>query len=171
MNPHSKENQNLIVSLIGLFTIDIVLLAALFAQVDPHPPGFLGPFIGAMISLGVISVVLALWERKIGLITAIVFGCLNILAVGPQKFFYDPNAMSVVPVIILANKTDLKDEREVKIAEAKEFIKKLNEKTKEHSIENFFLETSAKTGLNIDKAFQILGQYIVDRFSSDEEED
>lgn len=101
MNSHSKENQNLIVSLIGLFTIDIVLLVALFAQVDPHPPGFLGPFIGAMISLGVISVVLALWERKIGLITAIVFGCLNILAVGPQKFFYDPNAMAVVPVIIL----------------------------------------------------------------------
>jgi hypothetical protein len=58
MNQQSKENQNLIVSLIGLLTIDIVLLLALFAEVDPHPPGFLGPFIGAMISLGVISVVL-----------------------------------------------------------------------------------------------------------------
>jgi hypothetical protein len=101
MNQHSKENQNLIVSLIGLLTIDIVLLLALFAQVDPHPPGFLGPFIGAMISLGVISVVLALWERTIGLITAIIFGCLNILASGPQKFFYDPNAMAVAPVIII----------------------------------------------------------------------
>ena len=101
MNQQSKENQNLIVSLIGLFTIDIVLLVALFAQVDPHPPGFLGPFIGAMVSLGVISVVLALWERKIGLITAIVFGCLNILAVGPQKYFFDPNGEAVAPVIIL----------------------------------------------------------------------
>ena len=97
----SKENQNLIVSLIGLLTIDIVLLLALFAEVEPHPPGFLGPFIGAMVSLGVISVVLALWERKIGLISAIIFGCMNILSVGPQKYFYDPNAEAVTPIIIL----------------------------------------------------------------------
>lgn len=101
MYQQSKENQNLIVSLIGLLTIDIVLLLALFAEVEPHPPGFLGPFIGAMISLGIISVVLALWERKIGLISSIIFGCFNILAVGPQKYFFDPNGTAVFPIIIL----------------------------------------------------------------------
>ena len=101
MNQQSKENQNSIVSLIGLFTIDVVLLLALFAEVDPHPPGFLGPFIGAMISLGVISVALALWERKIGLISAIIFGGMNIMAVGPQKYFFDPNGTTVIPIIIL----------------------------------------------------------------------
>jgi len=101
MNQQSKENQNLIVSLMGLFTIDVVLLFALFAEVDPHPPGFLGPFIGAMISLGAISVVLALWERKIGLMSATIFGGMNIMAVGPQKYFFDPNGMTVVPIIIL----------------------------------------------------------------------
>ncbi|MCG3220955.1 MAG: GTP-binding protein [Candidatus Heimdallarchaeota archaeon] len=84
---------------------------------------------------------------------------------------YQCSGRGVVPVIILANKTDLKDEREVTIKEAKEFVEKLNEKTKEHSIENFFLETSAKTGLNIEKAFEFLSQYIIDRFSSDQEED
>jgi small GTP-binding protein len=84
---------------------------------------------------------------------------------------YRYSGRGVVPVIILANKTDLKEEREVSIKDAKEFVKKLNEKTKEHSIENFFLETSAKTGLNIEKAFEILGQYIIERFSSDQEED
>jgi hypothetical protein len=101
MNQQSKENQNLIVSIIGLLTIDIVLLLALFAEVDPHPPGYLGPFIGAMISLGVISVVLILWERKIGLISAIIFGSINILAVGPQKYLLDPNGTAVVPILIL----------------------------------------------------------------------
>ena len=100
-NRQSKENQNLIASLLGLLTIDVVLLFALFAQVDPHPPGSLGPFIGALVSLGVISVVLTFWESKLGLITAIAFGCFNILAVGPQKFFLDPNGMAVAPVIIL----------------------------------------------------------------------
>ncbi len=84
---------------------------------------------------------------------------------------YRYSGRGVVPVIILANKTDLKDEREVTIKEAKEFVEKLNEKTKEHSVENFFLETSAKTGLNIEKAFELLSQYIIDRFSSDQEED
>jgi hypothetical protein len=97
----NRENQNLIASIIGILTIDIVLLVALFAQVEPHPPGYLGPFIGAMISLGVISLVFAFWERKIGLISAFVFGCLNILAMGPQKYFFDPNGEAVIPIVIL----------------------------------------------------------------------
>jgi hypothetical protein len=97
----NRENQNLLVSIIGILTIDIVLLVALFAQVDPHPPGSLGPFIGAMVSLGVISLVLIIWERKIGLVCAFIFGCLNILAVGPQKYLFDPNGEAVVPIVIL----------------------------------------------------------------------
>ena len=101
MEEQSKDNQNLIASLIGLLTIDIVLLLALFAEVEPHPAGSLGPFIGAMISLGVISLVLTLWERKIGLVSALIYGCINILAVGPQKYFFDPNGIAVIPIIIL----------------------------------------------------------------------
>lgn len=101
MDDQREENQNLMVSLIGLLIIDIVLLLALFAQVDPHPPGNLGPFIGAMITLGVISLVLARWERPIGLLSAIIFGTCNILALGPQKFFVDPNGVAVAPVIVL----------------------------------------------------------------------
>jgi hypothetical protein len=96
----SKENQNLLVSLIGLLTIDIILLFALFAQIEPHPPGYLGPFIGAMVSLGIVSVVLVYWDRKIGLVSAIIFGCVNILAVGPQKYLLDPNGVAIVPIII-----------------------------------------------------------------------
>ena len=101
MKPQREDHQNLMVSLIGLLTIDIVLLLALFAQVDPHPPGFLGPFIGAMITLGVITMVLILWERKVGLVAAIIFGFVNILAVGPQKYFFDPNGQEVIPVIVI----------------------------------------------------------------------
>ncbi len=84
---------------------------------------------------------------------------------------YQFSGRGVVPVIILANKMDLVDEQEVTREEAEEFVKELNKKTKELSIENFFLETSAKTGSNIDTAFDILGQYIVDRFSSTEDEE
>ena len=81
---------------------------------------------------------------------------------------YQYSGRGVVPIIILANKVDLKDEREVTLKEAKKCVQQLNAKTKELEIENFFLETSALTGLNIDKAFEILGQYIIERFSSEE---
>lgn len=101
MEEISNENQNLIVSLMGLLTIDIVLLCALFAQVEPYPPGYLGPFIGAMVTMGVITVVLVSWDREVGQVSAVIFGCMNILAVGPQKLVFDPNGMAVVPIIIL----------------------------------------------------------------------
>jgi hypothetical protein len=101
MSPISEEDQNLTVSLMGLLTIDIVLLCALFSQVDPHPPGYLGPFIGTMISLGTISLALVLWQRRIGLISSMIYGALNVLAVGPQKFVVDPNGEAVAPVIVL----------------------------------------------------------------------
>ncbi len=84
---------------------------------------------------------------------------------------YQYSGRGVVPIIMLANKMDLEEEQEVTRQEAEEFVEELNKKTKELSIENFFLETSAKTGLNIEKAFGIIGQYIVERFSSTDEEE
>ena len=84
---------------------------------------------------------------------------------------YQFSGRGIIPVIILANKIDLVDEQEVTIKEVQKFVDELNKKTKEHSIENFFLETSALTGLNIDKAFEIIGQYIVERFSTTKEEE
>lgn len=82
---------------------------------------------------------------------------------------YQYSGRGVIPVIILANKMDLVDEQEVSIEEAQEFVDELNKKTKEHAIENFFLETSALTGLNIDQSFEIIGKYIVERFSTSNE--
>lgn len=81
---------------------------------------------------------------------------------------YQYSGRGVVPVIILSNKMDLGNHA-VTINEAQAFIDELNIKTKEYKIKNFFLETSAKTGLNIDEAFRIIGEYIVERFSSDDD--
>ena len=82
---------------------------------------------------------------------------------------YQYSGRGVVPVIILSNKMDLEN-HDVTVDEAEEFIEELNKKTKSHNIENFYLETSAKTGLNIERAFEIIGEYIVERFSSDDDE-
>jgi len=83
---------------------------------------------------------------------------------------YQFSARGVVPIIMLANKMDLEEGQQVTKEEAQEFVDELNKKTKELSIENFFLATSAKTGLNIDKAFDIIGQYIVERFSKTDDD-
>jgi len=81
---------------------------------------------------------------------------------------YQFSGRGVVPVIILSNKMDLENHA-ITAEEAQEFIEELNKKTKEHKIKNFFLETSAKTGQNIDEAFQILGEYVVEKYSSDDD--
>ena len=108
------------------------------------------------------------------------FGALAVLDVTRRETFlnlgswieelYQFSGKGIIPIIILANKMDLIDEQKVTIEEVETFVEELNKKTKKHSIENFYLETSAKTGLNIDKAFEILGEYIIDRFSTPDEE-
>jgi len=68
-----------------------------------------------------------------------------------------------VPIVLLANKSDLRTRRSVKIKQAERFIDILNRGTAGFSITNSLLETSAKTGENIDVAFEKLGKAIRDR--------
>ncbi|MHA2408128.1 MAG: GTP-binding protein [Candidatus Ranarchaeia archaeon] len=56
-----------------------------------------------------------------------------------------------IPSIILGNKIDLKEERVIGVREAKKLAKNLG---------SSFFETSAKTGANVQKAFNALAQKI-----------
>ncbi len=80
---------------------------------------------------------------------------------------YTNNGKGTVPVIILANKVDLEEQKSVTLEELKEFTDKLSEQTMKKNIKNFYLETSAKTGLNIDKAFEIVADYIIKKFTEE----
>lgn len=77
---------------------------------------------------------------------------------------YAHNGRGVIPVIVLANKYDLEEQKKITLKETEEFVKELNKKTEKNAIKNFYLETSAKTGLNIDEAFKILAEYVINRF-------
>ncbi|MHA1302874.1 MAG: Rab family GTPase [Candidatus Heimdallarchaeaceae archaeon] len=79
---------------------------------------------------------------------------------------YKFNGTGVVPVIVLANKSDLKNRKSVKFKNVEKYVEQLNQKTKRYGVENFCLETSAKTGLNIDQAFELLGRNIRDRLKT-----
>lgn len=103
MEKYSSTLQAAISSLLGLIIINGVMLGALFAQVPPNPPGKVGPYIGATLSLAVISLALNFWRNRIGYLSAIIVGLMCLLALGPQKFFLESTSLSLSPVIILGS--------------------------------------------------------------------
>ena len=79
MEKPSSVLQAVISSLLGLIALNWVLLSSLFAQVPPHPPGMFGPYIGATLSLAVLSLPLVLWRNRIGYISSIIVGLMCVM--------------------------------------------------------------------------------------------
>ena len=79
------------------------------------------------------------------------------------KELYKFCGREVVPIILLANKSDLRTRKSVSMKEAQKYVEILNKGTKGFHVQNYLLETSAKTGLNVDKAFEMLGNAIRER--------
>jgi hypothetical protein len=83
-----------------LFVLQVVMLGALFADVDPHPPlaipfGGMGPFLGAAL-----AVIVAAWisgSRGLGFVAA----ALALVSFGPQKYL-DPQFALVFPAVLTA---------------------------------------------------------------------
>ncbi len=88
-------------SLIGLIILNWAMIHALFAQGPPNPPGQFGPYIGSTIALAAVSLYLVYHHYKFGYISSIIVGLMCLLSAGPQKFFFEPNATLLTPVIIL----------------------------------------------------------------------
>ena len=63
-----------------------------------------------------------------------------------------------VPIVLVGNKIDLKDEREVSYEEGDNFAKKFNLK---------FFECSAKEGINVNEAFQYLINSVVEIYKDE----
>ena len=76
---------------------------------------------------------------------------------------YRFNGKGVVPVVVLANKADLRTRKSTRMKDVEGYVHQLNKKTSQSNVKNYILETSAKTGLNIDLAFEYLGKAIRNR--------
>ncbi|MHA1200554.1 MAG: Rab family GTPase [Candidatus Heimdallarchaeaceae archaeon] len=76
------------------------------------------------------------------------------------KELYKFCGKAVVPIILLANKSDLRTRRSVSLKDAQKYVNILNKGTESFNIKNHLIETSAKTGQNIDQAFEMLGNAI-----------
>jgi len=79
------------------------------------------------------------------------------------KELYRYSGREVVPIILVANKSDLRTRKSVSMKEAQKYVDILNKGTKSFHITNHLIETSAKTGENIDAAFEMLGTAIRER--------
>ncbi|MHA2238492.1 MAG: Rab family GTPase [Candidatus Hodarchaeales archaeon] len=83
--------------------------------------------------------------------------------------FWKNNGQGPVPLIILGNKVDLRGEVSTSVSDAKaqRFANMLSQVAEKHrGFKIYYLPTSAKTGLNIDLAFELLGESIIDFFES-----
>ncbi len=79
------------------------------------------------------------------------------------------NGRGPVPMVILGNKTDLRQEGLPSVSDekAQRFALTLSKIAKKHRGFNIdYLPTSAKTGFNINLAFELLGEAILDFFAS-----
>ncbi len=101
MEKPSWSIQIAVSSLVGLILLKGVMLGSLWAQVQPHPPAEVGPFIAASLSLAIVSLPLVWWRNKTGYIISIIVGVLGLVSFSPLKFFYDESAGQVLPVIIV----------------------------------------------------------------------
>lgn len=68
----------------------------------------------------------------------------------------------IVPVIILANKSDLKDKIVVMPHEIQAYANALTEQTKQFGFHVYYMETSAKTGINVEESFDLIGKQVID---------
>lgn len=79
------------------------------------------------------------------------------------------NGRGPVPLIVLGNKTDLCSVGMPCVSESKAraFVSRLSQISERYrGFKIYFLQTSAKTGKNIDKAFELLGEAIIDFLAS-----
>lgn len=78
-----------------------------------------------------------------------------------KEIFYH-NGKGVIPLVVLGNKVDLRDSGShpdsITDEIALRYCDKLSEKTKPHGFEVKYLQTSAKTGLNVAESFDMLGK-------------
>jgi hypothetical protein len=94
-----------IAALSALLLLDGAMFAAMLAGVAPHPPGDRGPFIAATAALALGSLVLLTTPSHrasapwLTLLTALAF----VPGVGPQKFWTEPAARDLAPVIVIGS--------------------------------------------------------------------
>ncbi|MHA1984693.1 MAG: GTP-binding protein [Candidatus Hodarchaeales archaeon] len=76
------------------------------------------------------------------------------------KEIWTNNGKGTIPIVLLGNKADLRDAHPDSISPevATRYAERLSEQTGQHGFNIHYMDTSAKTGLNVAQAFEELGK-------------
>lgn len=72
----------------------------------------------------------------------------------------------IVPLILLGNKSDLRDKHSVPEEQAKKYAAAISAKTRKRGFTVHYMDTSAKTGQNIKDAFTSIGTTVIKALES-----
>ena len=72
----------------------------------------------------------------------------------------------VVPVVLLGNKADLREKKSVSVTESEKYANVITGSIKNRGFKVEFMETSAKTGLNVEEAFMTIGRQVIRAFDN-----
>lgn len=100
MKKLNSTAQLAVAALSGIIVLHIVMLLALFSQIEPRPPNFVGPLIGATIALSVFTVLLILLQHNGRLIAVAISMLMALPAVGPHKFLTESDPLVLAPMIL-----------------------------------------------------------------------
>jgi hypothetical protein len=89
-------------ALAALLLLDLAMFTSMLAGVSPHAPGERGPFIAAVAALALADLVLIAGRKRVaGGWAALLTALACIPGVGPHKFWTEPAASALAPVIVL----------------------------------------------------------------------
>ena len=89
-------------SIAGLAVLKLTMLAALFAGVEPHPPGELAPLFGASLALSALAVALLRARSGWFLAPAVPVAFESLVSYGPQKFFIG-QSVAIYPAVAVGS--------------------------------------------------------------------
>jgi len=93
-------------ALLALIVLQLVMLAALYAQIPPHPPRViapfaLGPFLGASLAIAGAAMVLGATRTGLGTVASLFAVATALVSFGPQKWV-DPAVGEIWPAVLIA---------------------------------------------------------------------
>ncbi len=100
----SQSNRHVVAALSTLILLQLIMLAALFAGIKPHPPAAIplfgiAPFLGAALSIAVCALILGPLDTTAGRSLSTLAALLALVSFGPQKYF-DSQFGLIYPAVI-----------------------------------------------------------------------
>jgi hypothetical protein len=92
-------------ALVTLITLQVIMLSALYAGIEPHPPATtplfgIAPFLGASVSVALSALIVQPLASKAGRALSVLASVMALLSFGPQKYF-DLQFALIWPAVVL----------------------------------------------------------------------